>query len=271
VIVLERTHCAVCRARDFESFAELGHRRIVRCRSCRFVFAEQFDEEELGRAYVDDYYASKDDERIQQWIADNAGVWTGLCDTLARHVPAPSSLLDIGAGTGGFLQEYHRRNPDVPLFAVESSANARASLLERLPGVEFVAEDAGDLRGIDGRFGAVTLLQTLEHVYEPAALCTAIRGALEPGGALLVTVPNNRSWSVTLRGTRDEGCYGNPTHLQFFDRPSLEQMLRDAGFVRLQRIVGFGGSNASGLPKELVQYALRLLGRSNELRYVAWR
>lgn len=271
MIIIERTHCAVCRCTDFGEFAELGHRRIVRCRSCSYVFAAQFDEQALERAYLDDYYASKDDERIGDWVRDNEGVWGGLCETLESELCGPASLLDVGSGTGGFLLDYHRRNPGVALFGIESSENARASLAERLPGIEFVAEDAGQLAGVERKFDAITLLQTLEHVYEPAGLCQAAFHALNPGGVFLVTVPNLNSFRVTLRGTADTMCFGNPTHLQFFDRTALVSMLRAAGFEQVERVKAFGGSNVQSLPLKVAQYGLRLVGRSTELRYLARR
>ena len=277
-----RERCAVCGRTDRRPVANLGHRRIVRCTECDYVWADRYDGEALREAYLRDYYASEDDERIEAWIAKNEGVWNGLCATLERFRPEPGSLLDVGAGTGGFLLEMARRSPRTRLFAVESSDNARTSLESRLPDVRFVARDAADLLeapagsgapepAADGGYDVVTMLQTLEHVGDPLGVSSAVRESLAPDGMFLVTVPNNRSWGVMLRGTGDEGCYGNPTHLQFFDRRSLEALLVAAGFSRFRRVVGFGGSNVGGLAPRLAQVGLRVMGVSNELRYLAWR
>lgn len=271
VVVIERKTCALCDGSRLEAFAKLGHREVASCEACGYLFAERFDTAELERAYVEDYYASKDDGRIQSWVAENAGVWEGLCETLARHAPAPQALLDIGAGTGGFLLEYHRRNPKVRLFAIESSANARDSLKERLADVQFLSEDARDLSAGGERFDVVTLLQTLEHLVEPERVCAEIQKSLRPGGVLLVTVPNRRSYAVAMKGTDEPECFGNPTHLQFFERRTLERMLDQAGFARAQRVAGFGGSSVSSPPLQLAQFVLRVAGRSKELRYLAWK
>jgi len=269
--VIERSACAVCGGSDLRRFAELGHRRVVTCAACGYLFADRFDEAELERAYVEDYYASKDDQRIESWVAENRGIWNGLCETLERHAPAPETLLDVGAGTGGFLLEYHRRNPKVALSAIESSTNARQSLSERLPSVQFLDDDAYHLSNGAARFDVVTLLQTLEHMVDPAAVCAEIRQALRPGGMLLVTVPNRRSYAVMMKGTAEPECFGNPTHLQFFEKKTLERVLGQAGFARIRRVAGFSSSNVSSPPAKLAQFALRVAGRSRELRYVAWK
>lgn len=271
VALFERNPCPLCAGARNREFATIGHRRIAQCTTCDFLFADRFDPAALERAYVDEYYASKEDERIESWVEANRGVWDGLCATLEEHAPKPKTVLDVGAGTGGFLLEYHRRNPMVDLHAIESSRNARASLSERLPGVHFLDVEAIDLAAGGARFDVVTLLQTLEHLVEPARVCRAIHASLRPGGMLLVTVPNRRSYAVSLHGMNEKECFGNVTHLQFFEKRTLERMLSEAGFSRVHRAAGFGGSNVGSAPLKLAQYALRLAGRSKELRYLAWK
>jgi hypothetical protein len=48
-------------------------------------------------------------------------------------------------------------------------------------------------------------------------------------------------------------------------------MLRKAGFSRWVRVKELGRANVTGLARELAQYGMRWLGRSTELRYVAWK
>ncbi len=265
---MERSACHVCCGNGFNDFAALDHRRIVRCRDCGYVFAHLFDEDTLFRAYAEDYYASAEDPRIGRKIQNGAPVWAGVCRTLERRIPRPKRLLDIGAGTGGFLMEFHRRHPQVELFAIESASAARAHLISKLPQIRFPADDAMKLHDISEFFDLVVLLQTLEHVYAPDRLCRAIYNRLNAGGAAFITVPNLHSFRVLLKKTRDGLNLSNRTHLQFFSKGSLERLLKNAGFRNVRRIIDFGGGQVSGA-LQLLQWGLRAGGISNELRYIA--
>ncbi len=161
-------------------------------------------------------------------------------------------------------------NPTARLFAIESSEAACVAIAEKLPEVRIVADDAAGLGEVEERFAVVTVLQVLEHVADPAGLARAIHERLEDGGALLVTVPNLRSYRVRLNGLGDPLCF-EPTHLQFFSAATLSRLLREAGFVRVERLIEFGGSNVRSLPGRMAQWALRRLGVSSEIRMLAWR
>lgn len=263
-----RSTCPLCCYAESDTFAHLDHRVIVRCSECSFLFAAEFDTDELERKYRKEYYASPDDPRIQKWIDQNSRVWHGLVDDVLRAKTDVANLLDIGAGTGGFLEAFHAASPATQLFAIESSPEARENLKRRLPDLGFPVISAAEIENVLESLDAVTLLQCLEHVLDPLVLCREIHHLLNPGGILLVSVPNRYSYKVLRQGTSETYCFSNTTHLQFFSRKTLSMMLRRAGFQQVERIKRFGGSELTGSAM-LVQYAMRQLGLSTELRFVA--
>jgi SAM-dependent methyltransferase len=265
---MELATCPACDGERLATVGKIGHRRIARCTECSHVFASHFDETLLAEANSNEHYTCPAD--IDRWIAANRRVWTGLCDLVERTTPRVSSLLDVGAGTGGFLLAWHERHPETSLAAIEPSAEAREALGRRLPRLSFPADDASGIEEITHHFDAITLFQVLEHVPDPVRLCQRVHGLLAPDGVLCLTVPNRRSLSARIRGLADSNCYGKPAHLQFFSRSSLECVLRRAGFHRFRRVVQLGGSNVGG-PAVFVQWCMRTAGLSSELRYVAVR
>lgn len=265
---IERKECHICGAQSFSGFTKLDHRHIARCNICGYMFASKFDEVVLMQAYAKNYYASPEDQRLENWLSENTAVWEGLCNTLDRSGRKTNTLLDIGSGTGGFLLEYHRRNPNVILAAIESSAAARGFLQNKLQCISFPANDAMKLSDIVERYDVITLLQTLEHCYEPAKLCGYIYDHLNPGGLFFLTVPNARSYRTFFLMKKEVYCFGNCTHLQFFTNVSLNSLLKNAGFSKITRVVEYGGSNIKG-PGKLVQWLLRKFCLSSELRYIA--
>lgn len=266
----DRRSCPLCAGERLQPTAVIGHRRLARCRSCRHEFVSGCDDAALAAEYRAAYYAAGDDPRIDAWAAAHAPVWDAIAAQVFALAPQAQSLLDVGAGSGGFLLRLAAQRPGLALAAVEPSTAARDALARRLPGITFPAADAGQLDAIGSRFDVVTLLQTLEHLREPLAACRGALACLRPGGLLFVTVPNRRALAVRRRGRRAD-CYANGTHLQFFDRHGVSCLLRRAGFADVRRVVAFGGGQHRRRPWVLAQYALRALGWSVELRFAARR
>ncbi len=82
----------------------------------------------------------------------------------------------------------------------------------------------------------VIVADVLEHLSDPWAVLRRIRGLQPTGGVLLLSIPNIQHFSVSLplllgrwRYT-DEGILDR-THLRFFSREGVGELLRGAGYV----------------------------------------
>jgi len=264
-MIVERSACAVCKGTKFKTIADIDSINIVACLNCGFQFAKKFDTDVIDKHYQEGYYPSPDASCMDEWISRNVLAWRSLCCDIASEKLPVNSLLDIGSGTGGFLMEFHSRFQGTKLSAVESSRNAREFVSNKIPSIVFL----DDVPGSEA-FDVITCLQTLEHVHEPDILCREIFTALNPGGLLLLTVPNTACLSHFWKKKEKTLCYGNPTHLQFFNIVSVESMLRNAGFKKIKRIVKMD-RGSGGLPSSLIQYFARFAGVSSELRYIAFK
>ena len=122
-------------------------------------------------------------ERTHWWFTARREILLSVTD---RFVPAGGSILDVGCGTGYFIESVSGR---YETWGVDPSPAAVAMCHER--GLERVVEgSAYDLAAVNGRrFDAVTFLDVLEHLDDDA---TALREAfrvLRPGGVIIATVP----------------------------------------------------------------------------------
>lgn len=103
------------------------------------------------------------------------------------EIPETGRLLDVGCGNGAFLTAWSRQLPRWSLAGSEvSDANRQA--VESIPGVERL--HTGPLAGIPGRFTAISLIHVLEHIPSPIAFLSQLREKLEPGGLLILEVPD---------------------------------------------------------------------------------
>lgn len=131
--------------------------------------AYQADMQQL-RVRYDDAYLRKCESYQGNAIATAANA--GRIAMLQRHLPAGSSILDVGAGSGEFLRAARVAGFDPRGFDVIPSA-AHALILAEL------WDD--DPQGYD----AVTMWDSIEHMEDPATWLARVR----QGAALFVSLP----------------------------------------------------------------------------------
>ena len=169
----------------------------------------------------------------------SSGVSEGLCELLARHVRPSDDCLDLGCGDGSSCGPWLTANARSYL-GVDVSGEAIVRARARGLDAQKIA-DIGELPFQTGTFGAVICTEVLEHLLEPAAAVKEALRVLQPGGLLLVTVPNaayvRRRFDLALRGMFDP--YGDALslsepwrdpHIRFFTVVSLAHLLGSTGF-----------------------------------------
>ena len=114
---------------------------------------------------------------------------TRLVQRLASGVavPARGRLLDVGCGNGAFLRAFGGAWPQWSLTGAEVNDHNRAAV-ESIPGVEQLF--VGDALDVPGRFDLISLVHVLEHIPGPSEFLRKLHEKLEPGGLLLVEVPD---------------------------------------------------------------------------------
>ena len=74
------------------------------------------------------------------------------------------------------------------------------------------------------------MLQLIEHVEDPVAICRSVHRLLRPGGVFIIETPNLGGLDYRLFQGRWWGHYHFPRHWNLFSTASLERMLARAGF-----------------------------------------
>lgn len=146
-----------------------------------------------------------------------------------RHLPPPrpneNSLLDIGCGDGEFLSIARGIGYDVAGLEVDPLSRTLAQKAGFLV-------HSGPFPGAvlqQGRYDYITMSHVLEHFHDPVGAIRCAFDLLKPGGRIWIKVPN-LSASSHARFDQNLFILDPPRHLVMFDRPSLEALLREAGF-----------------------------------------
>ncbi|MDP8977694.1 MAG: class I SAM-dependent methyltransferase, partial [Actinomycetota bacterium] len=99
-----------------------------------------------------------------------------------------------------------------------------------------------DAEELDGPYDLLLFGDTLEHVADPVTVLQVLATKLRPAGTLVVSIPNVANWSVRLgllagRFRYTERGILDRTHLRFYTRRTVVEMLEQAGFT-VDRVVG---------------------------------
>jgi 2-polyprenyl-3-methyl-5-hydroxy-6-metoxy-1,4-benzoquinol methylase len=142
-----------------------------------------------------------------------------------EHLPAGSSLLDVGANFGHFLSmagdRYRARGFDISPAAV---AWSRAHF-----GVDNAVGSAYSPPGEGAPWDAIASWDVIEHLAHPPEALRRLRELLRPRGWLFVSTPDAGSLVARLLGRRWH--YLDPVqHITVFSRKSLRALLEGAGF-----------------------------------------
>jgi SAM-dependent methyltransferase len=155
---------------------------------------------------------------------------------LLRRVPEGGSVLELGPGPGAMTQVLRARGQ-----AVTVVENDPAALQALQPlGVQLVEADLDGRAWLDAlegrRFDTILACDVLEHLRQPEQVLKALADVLQPMGSVIISLPNIAYAGVAaaLRaGMFDYADKGllDRTHLRFFTRRSIEQLLMDCGWV----------------------------------------
>lgn len=282
--------CPLCDAKGARLHHDQGYRRLLKCRSCRIVFADPFpgaeEKYEIERQAYEgellpeaaEFFANchrnfKEDAVIRSFRA--ALEWIGA-------TRSPGSLLDVGPGTGVFL--HLAREAGWTPFGLDLCELSAEKALEEF-GLRI---DVGDFLGSPyerGQFDAITMLDVLEHTPDPRGFLARALDLLKPGGVVYIAVPNQRCLLTLLVDTYIklglphghwflERLYVRP-HLLYFNPVALQAALARAGFD----VAGIRGGNVylgryrlplgARIPLEIVLRIGGLLGMSAKIHVLA--
>ncbi len=228
--------CEACGAPALSKFRDMQdhrHRAVAgqfptwRCSACGTItFWPQPSDATLDAAYVTDYAPFQDKQslisRIGEPLAQREAV------RLARLADPASRLVDVGCGSGIFLERVRRAGWVGELRGVEPNPDVGAATAERL-GIEVDIATAETIELEPGAYGVIVLRHVIEHVREPRAVLARLLQALRPGGLLYMPTPDARALGASAFGGYWPG-YDPPRHLYVFSSAGARAMLAAVGY-----------------------------------------
>lgn len=219
----------------------------MRCSGCGFLLTSPRPENsDLGKYYKSEQYISH---------SNTSKGWVNRMYKLARRFTLAqkfrlvnpyaqqSGLLDIGCGTGAFLNYCAEKGLRVE--GVEPDDDARRFAQSEY-GFALKTEEELDSWAA-GQFSAITMWHVLEHVPNLQERIAQLKRLLDAQGRVFVAVPNHRSADAQYY-KEFWAAYDVPRHLWHFSPSTIRSLFNKQGFV-LERT----------LPMKLDAYYVSLL------------
>jgi 2-polyprenyl-3-methyl-5-hydroxy-6-metoxy-1,4-benzoquinol methylase len=209
---------------------------IWECRNCSLRFTQNIPEQEnIGRYYQSENYISHSDTKkgfvnnLYHIIRKRTLVQKkNLIETGTGK--SSGSILDLGAGTGAFLNTMKIAGWHCAGIEPDKTARDKAS---ELCGIHL--KQSEELFSLPAEsFDAITLWHVLEHVHQLHEYVQKFSEVLRPGGKLFIAVPNYTSKDAQIYGSY-WAAYDVPRHLYHFSPKAMERLLNGHG-LRLHKI-----------------------------------
>lgn len=253
---LESVPCLLCGKHDARAVARgEGRAQLVRCRNDGLVYLSPRPAAPLLREFHTRFVRQNN---LPLFDGHRRDILRREAEVVNRLVPAGGNLLDVGCATGTLFDFFPTHSWQ--LFGVDTSglgvAHARAH-----GGAAVFCGALQEAQFPSGFFDAVTILDTLYYVPDPASELREVHRLLKDDGLLAVEIPGlTYTWLRMQRPVRwlldgkTNGGLAHSRHLYYFSPKTIRLLLEAAGFRVLQMLpeqASLGGGRARRMMNDL--------------------
>jgi SAM-dependent methyltransferase len=202
---------------------------IEECMTCGLLFQNP----RLSLAGLDFYYRDMYDglggAEVEFLFAQAEPSYRGRVELARRH-GSPRNWLDVGSGYGHFCVVARGLLPDTRFDGLDMGEGIEEAERRGWIDTAYRGMFPDLIEELKGRYDVVSMHHYLEHTRDPRAEIEAARTVLEPGGLLLVEVPDPDSRPARIFG-KYWVAWLQPQHQQFLSVTHLTAAMEVSGFA----------------------------------------
>ena len=221
--------CPICNCRERDILFCRFDINYFQCGGCGCAYVEKFPvdtsdiySDEGYEEIAKDAYSKNVDYRKHRFGLERL-------ELIGRYLdkpPAHSDLLDVGCGTGWFLETAIESGYNVT--GMEFGKHLAGLTANRLK-IKVLVDPLQNIKE-DLRFDVITMFDVIEHVVNPKELIKSMYHFLNPGGIGVIFTPNLDSFAIQ-HYLKEHSSAVIPVHHPFiFHGPSLRKIVEGAGF-----------------------------------------
>jgi 2-polyprenyl-3-methyl-5-hydroxy-6-metoxy-1,4-benzoquinol methylase len=217
----EHSECPLCSGLDLKELWQINRYSVASCQKCSLVFVKNH----VTTDELIAHYAAMDDASYGDSNVDCLNhYYLALGAMIRRRFPQPGRLLDVGCSRGWFLDTMKEWECHGNEITDTYGMTAREKHGDRIfigPFEEYPMSE--------GYFDVITLQDVFDHIREPLAMLEKCYRLLKPGGLIAIKVHSISCLYAKLTG-RHFYAVMPPSHLFYYDKRTLAQMLEKGGF-----------------------------------------
>ena len=143
------------------------------------------------------------------------------------------SVLDVGCGDGLLLVELAKKGV-TDAFGIDMSETGIAKAKQK--GLHVALVDISDLRNISDlhgkKFDSITILEVLEHVFDPLSILQSAKDFLSENGSLYMSTPNFNAIGDRIRVLRGMVPWQKrheKGHVYWMNKSVVEELMKKSG------------------------------------------
>jgi ubiquinone/menaquinone biosynthesis C-methylase UbiE len=229
--VIDR-NCPVCGGNEHKVFLETKDFmitqkvfKIVKCQTCSFHYTNPIPvENEIGSYYKSEEYVSHSSSkkglinniynRVRNYTLKKKIQW------VKKHANG-NQILDIGAGTGHFLNQ--SKKAGFKVVGLEPDEDARLFAQQEF---QLELKELSFLKDLpDNSIDCITMWHVLEHVYHLKEDMSEFFRVLKDDAVCLIAVPNMNSYDAKYY-KEYWAAYDLPRHLYHFQQNTIEHLFQ---------------------------------------------
>lgn len=240
--MIHYTNCPVCGSADIKKALTAKDFTVSKrdfdiyeCSQCLLRFTQDIpDTDSIGAYYKSEEYISHTDTSrgIVNNLYQKVRKYTlGQKRKLVEKVTGihEGQLLDVGSGTGAFVNEMSSHGWQVT--GLEPDADAR-EVANKNYGFEL--KDTSAFYSLQpGSYDAISMWHVLEHVHDLNAYIQQLKSVLKENGKLFIAVPNYTSGDASVY-KEFWAAYDVPRHLYHFSPNSMRVLIEKHG-MRIEK------------------------------------
>ncbi len=236
------TNCPICTGTTFNNYLTCKDNTgsnesfdIAQCADCQFTFTNPIPlESEIGQYYESDEYISHSNtskglvnylyQRVRNYTLDKKV-------NLLQSLGAGKALLDIGCGTGEFLDRANQHAYKIE--GIEPSVSARKQVKQNF---SITVNQEDHLNSFKNEtFDFITMWHVLEHVYHLNDRMSELSRLIKKEGYIIIAVPNHKSYDAQ-KYKENWAAYDVPRHLYHFSEKDIKSLAKNHGLEVVQTL-----------------------------------
>jgi SAM-dependent methyltransferase len=191
-------------------------------------FERYYSNSPSAQFWVKNFYPVVIESRRNKIFQPNVEKIRSICNKKKIEV---TTIIDVGAGYGIFLEEWGKKEPKTKLIGIEPLSDLSEICQSKgIDVIPSVVEKAGNL---EKKADLVVCFEVIEHVHDPLLFVKVIRKMVAPGGIAVFTGLGVDGFDIQVLWENSKSVFP-PHHINFMSVDGFHKLFMRAGFSEVE-------------------------------------